>query len=200
LPPKCKISQGRPSSLFTSVQDEYVVFVTPTTLQLSIFSKILNPDRLDNIIEYSTAESLALINILTKISNSPILLKAVADKAKAKISQGQDNRERTTVVEEAVKLLPERAQVENLSLSGEIHGRLVMGLINCKSGKLTALASLLKAIKKVHLKLLHFAFHSPTVPQHTDEKCIVVSHYTSTLNIVEAFCKKKSYSYLRLDG
>jgi DNA repair and recombination protein RAD54B len=100
------------------ILDEYVVFVTPTTLQLSIFSKILNPDRLDNIIEYSTAESLALINILTKISNSPILLKAVADKAKAKISQGQDNRERTTVVEEAVKLLPERAQVEDLSLSG----------------------------------------------------------------------------------
>ena len=88
---------------------------------MSIFSKILNPDRLDNIIEYSTAESLALINILTKISNSPILLKAVADKAKAKISQGQDNRERTTVVEEAVKLLPERAQVEDLSLSGKIY-------------------------------------------------------------------------------
>ncbi|KAI9463687.1 P-loop containing nucleoside triphosphate hydrolase protein [Lactarius psammicola] len=146
---------------------EYVVFVTPTALQLSIFSKILNPDRLDDIIEHSTAESLALINILTKISNSPILLKAVADKAKAKINQGQDSVERTTVVEEAVKLLPERARVEDVSLSG----------------KLTALANLLGVIKR-----------------HTDEKCIVVSHYTSTLNILEAFCKKKSYSYLRLDG
>ena len=119
MPPKCKLAHGRPFALFTQIQDEYVVFVTPTSLQLSIFRKILNPDRLDNIIEYSTAESLALINILTKISNSPILLKAVADKAKAKVSQGEDNRERTTVVEEAVKLLPERAQVEDLSLSGE---------------------------------------------------------------------------------
>jgi len=73
---------------------------------------------LDNITD-STAESLALINILTKISNSPILLKAVVDKAKAKISQGEDHRERTTIVEEAVKLLPERAQVEDLSLSGD---------------------------------------------------------------------------------
>jgi DNA repair and recombination protein RAD54B len=106
-------------ALLTSTRDEYVIFVTPTALQLAIFSKILNPDRLDNIIEHSTAESLALINILTKISNSPILLKAVVDKAKAKISQGEDNRERTTVVEEAVKLLPERAQVEDLSLSGD---------------------------------------------------------------------------------
>ncbi|KAN0134016.1 P-loop containing nucleoside triphosphate hydrolase protein [Lactarius tabidus] len=146
---------------------EYVVFVTPTALQLSIFSKILNPDRLDDIIQYSTAESLALINILTKICNSPILLKAVADKAKEKISHGQDCVERTTIVEEAVKLLPERARVEDVSLSG----------------KLTVLANLLAAIKR-----------------HTDEKCIVVSHYTSTLNIIEAFCKRKSYSYLRLDG
>jgi DNA repair and recombination protein RAD54B len=119
LPPKCKLAHGHPRALFTKSQDEYVVFVTPTALQLSIFCKILNPDRLDNIIEYSTAESLALINILTKISNSPILLKAVADKAKAKVSQGEDNRARSTVVEEAVKLLPERAQVEDLSLSGE---------------------------------------------------------------------------------
>lgn len=118
---------------------------------MSIFSKILNPDRLDNIIEHSTAETLALINILTKISNSPILLKAVADKAKAKISQGHDNRERITVVEEAVKLLPERVQVEDLSLSGEIKQLLISGLINCESGKLTALANLLKAIRKVGL-------------------------------------------------
>jgi DNA repair and recombination protein RAD54B len=119
LPPKCKSAYYHPCALFIQIQDEYVVFVTPTSLQLSIFRKILNPDRLDNIIEYSTAESLALINILTKISNSPILLKAVADKAKAKVSQGEDNKERTTVVEEAVKLLPERAQVEDVSLSGD---------------------------------------------------------------------------------
>jgi DNA repair and recombination protein RAD54B len=124
LPPKCKHAQITSCLLLTQCKDEYVVFVTPTALQLSIFSKILNPDRLDDIIEYSTAESLALINILTKISNSPILLKAVADRAKVKINQGHDNVERTTVVEEAVKLLPERAQVEDISLSGGVHNRL----------------------------------------------------------------------------
>ncbi|KAI0045277.1 hypothetical protein FA95DRAFT_1561280 [Auriscalpium vulgare] len=146
---------------------EYVVFVTPTPLQKAIFSKILNPDKLDNIIQHSTAESLALINMLTKISNSPILLKAVADKARAKVSHTGDNVAKTTLVEEAVKLLPDRAQVEDVSLSG----------------KLAALANLLRAIRK-----------------NTDEKCIIVSHYTSTLNIIEAFCNKKKYSHLRLDG
>ena len=91
--------------------DEYVVFVTPTNLQLNIFAKILNADKLDNLIQSSTAESLALINLLTKISNSPILLKATADKAK---SQGKDYEG----VDEAVKQLPEKVQVEDMSLSG----------------------------------------------------------------------------------
>ncbi|KAI0375644.1 hypothetical protein BV20DRAFT_959644 [Pilatotrama ljubarskyi] len=145
---------------------EYVVFVTPTRLQLSIFDKILSNDKLDNLIRGSTAESLALINMLTKISNSPILLKATADQARLKAQQGGDVAKRNAI-EEALKLLPERAQVEDVSLSG----------------KLSALATLLRALHK-----------------HTEEKCIIVSHYTSTLNIVEAYCKKKAYTYHRLDG
>ncbi|KAJ6495564.1 SNF2 family N-terminal domain-containing protein [Mycena vitilis] len=145
---------------------EYVVFITPTRLQLSIFAKILNPDKLDDLAQSSTAESLALINMLTKVSNSPILLKATADKEKA---AGIDIRNaiKRAGVDDALKLLPENAQIEDMSLSG----------------KLTALSKLLKAIY-----------------QNTEEKCVLVSHYTSTLNILEAFCKKKNYSFYRLDG
>ncbi|KAB5592863.1 DNA repair and recombination protein RAD54B [Ceratobasidium theobromae] len=51
------------------------------------------------------------------------------------------------------------------------------------SGKLIALAALLKQLR-----------------QTTEEKCILVSHYTSTLNIVEAFCRNMHYTYHRLDG
>ncbi|EPT02698.1 hypothetical protein FOMPIDRAFT_1160247 [Fomitopsis schrenkii] len=145
---------------------EYVVFVTPTKLQLAIFSKILSADKLDNLVRNSTAESLALINMLTKISNSPILLKATLDQAKNKAGSGGDAI-KLRAIEEAVTLLPERARVEDVSLSG----------------KLTALANLLNILRT-----------------QTDEKCIIVSHYTSTLNIVEAFCKSKNYSYHRLDG
>ncbi|CAK5281379.1 unnamed protein product [Mycena citricolor] len=145
---------------------EYVVFVTPTPLQLSIFSKILNPDKLDDLAQSSTAESLALINMLTKISSSPILLKATVDKHAA---SGSDSRTvvKRAGVQDAVDLLPQNCQIEDTSLSG----------------KLTALAQLLKQIHDT-----------------TDEKCVLVSHYTSTLNILEAFCKAKRYSYHRLDG
>ncbi|TFK54023.1 hypothetical protein OE88DRAFT_1654480 [Heliocybe sulcata] len=138
---------------------EYVVFVTPTPLQLSMFSKVLSKEGLDSLISGSTAESLALINLLTKISNSPLLLRAQADKGGAMIKVG--------VVQEALKLLPEKLKLEDVSLSG----------------KLTALANLLRALRET-----------------TSEKCVIVSHYTSTLNLVEAFCKKKSYTYHRLDG
>lgn len=101
--------------------DEYVVFVTPTKLQLSIFEKILSHDKLDSLVRNSTAESLALINMLTKISNSPILLKATADQARLKAQKGGD-AVKSNAIDEALKLLPERAQVEDVSLSGKHDG------------------------------------------------------------------------------
>lgn len=100
--------------LLIYITDEYVVFVTPSKLQLSMFATILKPEKLDTLIEGSTAESLALIGTLTKVSNSPVLLKAQLDKAR--MSKGE-HKIRPGLTE-AVKLLPERAQIEDFSLSG----------------------------------------------------------------------------------
>ncbi|KAF8813639.1 hypothetical protein BYT27DRAFT_7334698 [Phlegmacium glaucopus] len=147
-------------------KSEYVVFITPTVLQLSMFHKILHPDKLNDLIQSSTAESLALINILTKISNSPILLKATADNVKNRKS-GAVDPVRRGAVDDALDLLPTKAHIADMSLSG----------------KLLSLATMLKMIR-----------------QNTSEKCVLVSHYTSTLNILEAYCRKSSYSYYRLDG
>ncbi|KAJ3805914.1 SNF2 family N-terminal domain-containing protein [Lentinula lateritia] len=144
---------------------EYVVFVTPTELQLSIYAKVLDPNKVDDFVESnSTAESLALINILTKISSSPILLKATMDKEQSK-SKSEGLRHNN--VQEALKLLPASCEIEDLTLSG----------------KMIAVSKLLAFVK-----------------QESEEKCVLVSHYTSTLNILESFCKKKNYSYFRLDG
>jgi len=60
-----------------------------------------------------------LINILTKISNSPILLKATADKAKVAPNISNNSLQNRSL-EDALKLLPERAQVEDVSLSGAL--------------------------------------------------------------------------------
>ncbi|KAK7035233.1 helicase [Paramarasmius palmivorus] len=139
---------------------EYVVFVTPSPIQLSIFAKLLQPDQVEDYM-HSTVESLAVINLLTKVSSSPILLKAALEK-----DRGENNFLHRNI-RDAVSLLPPDVQVGDTYLSG----------------KLTAIA-----------RLLH------TIRETTDEKCVLVSHYTSTLNILEAFCIKQNYSYFRLDG
>lgn len=93
------------------------MFITPTALQLAIFSRLLNADKLDDLVEGSTAESLAMINMLTKISNSPVLLKATADKANANKAT-QANKVKRNAIEEAASLLPARIEIEDVSLSG----------------------------------------------------------------------------------
>lgn len=105
------------SKLFYAV--EYVVFVKPSALQLSIFAKILQQDSLSSLIRGSTARTLALINNLTKISNSPILLQHKDDE--------KDKNEGDTVlgsgpIREAMKLLPLSASHCDVSLSGQHAG------------------------------------------------------------------------------
>ncbi|CAE6531661.1 unnamed protein product [Rhizoctonia solani] len=141
---------------------EYVLFVQPTALQLSVFQKILRPDHVQDLVHGPTARSLALITTLTKICNSPIML-AKPDKA----TGADDGKTARTLVQEALGLLPPGAAPDDITLSG----------------KLIALAALLKQLRK-----------------STEEKCILVSHYTSTLNIVEAYCRSVHYTYSRLDG
>ncbi|KAF6760030.1 RAD54B protein [Ephemerocybe angulata] len=160
-----EVGEARTEELLR-ISNEYVVFVTPTTLQASMFSAILNPERLDDLSRGSTADALALINLLTKISNSPILLKATADSAKAKPEEGAAVLKRAGV-KEALKLIPSGVDIGDMRLSG----------------KLVALEKMLDDIR-----------------ENTEEKCVLVSHYTSTLGILEAFCRKKNYSYFRLDG
>lgn len=99
--------------------DEYVVFIAPTQLQRDMFTRILTRDNIDNISNSSTAESLALINLLTKISNSPILLQATVDHAKAKGAQAGDMIKKKAI-EDALSLLPAGARVDDVSLSGVV--------------------------------------------------------------------------------
>lgn len=94
------------------------MFITPTKLQLDILSKILSKDKLDRFISNGLSDSLVLIGMLQKICNSPILLKATADKNKAKEIKGGEVTK--SVVHEALEYLPRKVQVEDVSLSGKL--------------------------------------------------------------------------------
>lgn len=95
-----------------------MVFITPTKLQRDMFTRILTRDNIDNLSNSSTAESLALINLLTKISNSPILLQATVAHARAKGGETGDMIKKQAI-EDALSLLPSGARIDDVSLSGE---------------------------------------------------------------------------------
>jgi DNA repair and recombination protein RAD54B len=117
-----------------------------------MFYKILNPDKIDDLIQSSTAESLALINILTKISNSPILLKATVDNAKNK-KHGSVEPVKRSAVDDALNLLPAKAHIADMSLSGKFicHGLNDCNACSstCRPGKMLSLATMLKMIRQV---------------------------------------------------
>jgi DNA repair and recombination protein RAD54B len=116
-----------------------------------MFSKILHPAHLDDLIQSSTAESLALISILTKISNSPILLKATLDNAKGKDTETASVRKNG--VREALQHLPASTHIADMTLSGKFRclafPRSYRCLTNYIQGKLIVLSKILETLTKV---------------------------------------------------
>ncbi|GJJ06291.1 hypothetical protein Clacol_000482 [Clathrus columnatus] len=113
---------------------------------------------LNSLISESTAKSLALITTLMNVSNNPLLLK----------SKNEDEKENDRdSFREAIKLLPQNADITDITLSG----------------KMNMLANILEFLR-----------------QKTEEKCVIVSHFTSTLDIIQSYCEKKRYNFHRLDG
>lgn len=137
---------------------EYVVFIAPTSLQLSMFAKLLHPKALQTFIRGPTAQCLGLINHLKQICNYPSLLNRKEESSGTSIAADLAAAER---------LLPSKQS----------------GLLPELSGKLLVLEKLLKALYR-----------------DTEEKVVLVSNYTSTLDILETLCRHRRYKYLRLDG
>ncbi|WVN85841.1 uncharacterized protein L203_100993 [Cryptococcus depauperatus CBS 7841] len=139
---------------------EYVVFVSPSPLQLSVLSRLLDPRIINTYIRGQGSQSLALIDVMRKISNSPLLLKKRDDD----IIRSDDI---STATSAALEAIPSNAYIDVVTASG----------------------------KMLFLdKLLHSTYET------TKEKVVVISNWTSTLDLIQGYCKTKRYSFLRLDG
>ncbi|CDZ96591.1 dna repair and recombination protein rad54b [Phaffia rhodozyma] len=143
---------------FLPPKHEYVVFVTPSKVQLDIFAKLLHPQSVQSFIRGPAQQALQLITHARKICNSPMLFKekdsGVSDDSPASVKSA-----RTMIPDDCVD-----------------HD------VNC-SGKLVAVSDLLNHIFT-----------------QSDEKVVLVSNFTQTLNILEAICTLRKYRYERLDG
>ena len=92
--------------------DEYVVFVRPTSVQLAMFDRILNTERLDDILTRNTMSSLALITNLMQLCNSPALLRKKEDSLK-------DHNLTHMAIKGALELLPSSLKENDMTQSGE---------------------------------------------------------------------------------
>ena len=119
-----------------------------------MFTQILQPDTLNSLLRDSVARSLAMIQLLTKISNSPVLLRATLERGAN--NSGDDAQ---VSLNEAMKLLPSSARNTDAELSGKptcmSFDKLVLTDL---PGKLKALFNLLAHLRRVSSKFLQL-FH-----------------------------------------
>jgi len=191
------------------------VFVTPTRLQLAIFAKILKIG--GEVAGSSTAESLALIGLLTKVCHQ---MQSFC------FLRWSSPYTRSAIVLFCWKLLwtrtvrMRRAWHPGMGIS-PLEGQMLMGnplgqvyrkqrhwfqttlvqmicrsaVSGCRTSKARQRNWCLLPGKMILLdKMLS------SIYRNTEEKCVLVSHYTSTLNILEAYCDRKNYRFFRLDG
>lgn len=150
---------------FLPPKHEHVVFIAPTALQLKLYDRVLETPAAralvdDNAPPVGGGAHLQLIGTLKKLCNSPgILLKSI----NAKGAKADDDPLNVDIR----ALCPSTVDTDDVALSG----------------KLLALASLLKTLKST-----------------TDEKIVLVSNFTNTLDVIEGLCRRRQYSFARLDG
>jgi DNA repair and recombination protein RAD54B len=118
---------------------EYVVFVSPTRLQLAMLSNILSKDAVNKLAHSSTAKSLAAIGSLMKLCNSPMLLLKNEQSSSGVAKPGDsENDLNSDAISRAITCIPKEARFADVSLSG----------------KLIVLANILRTLRKVRVYLL----------------------------------------------
>lgn len=153
---------------------EYVVFIAPTILQLKVYKKIIKSSAVSKILNGS-APHFSLINLLKQICNSPgLILNAINNNS----SHDQFKNSKYTDNDEVIN--NNDFEIES---TRELFGSNLNPYDFSLSGKLKLLGQLLQKLKK-----------------ETDEKIVIVSSYTKTLDLFENHCRIMKYKFARLDG
>ncbi|KAK8865771.1 hypothetical protein IAR55_000918 [Kwoniella newhampshirensis] len=125
-----------------------------------LLARLLDPTMIGGLIRGAGAQSLALIDMMRKVSNSPMLLRKKDD-------EGVRADELRSVGAAALQAIPKDTNVNDVTTSG----------------KMLMLDKMLSAIHTT-----------------TEEKVVVVSNWTTTLDLIQGLMKIRKYPFLRLDG
>lgn len=169
------------------------MFIVPTQLEVALYDKIIKGTAVKDLLSGGAkGHQLALLMVLRKLCNTPGLLMDQVKAVRSSLSlvlcdvlmnlggRARDSRYSMTQLRPySLTLLPpiSLSLVRPSSLSPFSHAKV------SSTGKLLVLGSLLEA--------LHTA---------GNEKIVVVSNFTSTLDIIGKHCKALKYSFCRLDG
>ncbi|KAF8557324.1 hypothetical protein OG21DRAFT_1505541 [Imleria badia] len=159
-------------SKYLPVKYEHVVFCKLSTFQLSLYRLFISSPEIKALLRGAESQPLKAINILKKLCNHPELLNLPDD------LRGSD------------ALIPEGfvgasgASGGRTGSSSRHGGRNQDGGVRCEwGGKFVVLERFLHQIKTT-----------------TNDKIVLISNYTQTLDLFEKLCRSKKYGFFRLDG
>ncbi|KAH3862890.1 hypothetical protein DPMN_025865, partial [Dreissena polymorpha] len=153
-------------------KQEIVVFCRPTSLQLSLYQQLLRCQLIRSCLAGSLTGSphLVCIGALKQLCNHPSILYEKSHAAQSAKEESGDYEAERCLYDGLLTLFP--ASFSN-DLDLELH-----------SGKLAVLSHLLHRL------------HT----DHRQEKIVLVSNHTKTLDLIQGMCDQREYRYLRLDG
>jgi DNA repair and recombination protein RAD54B len=99
------------------------------------------------------------------------------------LRKGDADSEVGTATEAALSIIPRDISPKDYAVSGELSPRWSDLHISDHTGKLALLDRMLNEFYKT-----------------TQEKVVVVSNWTATLDVIQGLCKARRYAFLRLDG
>mmetsp|Transcript_11199 Transcript_11199/g.69143 ORF Transcript_11199/g.69143 Transcript_11199/m.69143 type:complete len:886 (+) Transcript_11199:228-2885(+) len=142
-----------------------------TTLQVNLYRHFLESKTADAALTGKQSKVLAAITALKKLCNHP---KLIFD-ALTRVGVSDPS---AAGFENAHDFFPPEMFGENRNG----RGRMAVGW-ELLSGKFAVLSRLLAHLRK-----------------HTDDRIVIVSNYTETLELISSLCREKSYPFVRLDG
>ncbi len=168
-----------------------VVACRMTDIQESMYRRLLNSKEVNHILSGKQTNVLSQIGTIQKLCNHPsLVLEAQCT------SEGTGNN----------SSLPPRLRAELLSMlptsdSTEVpssRSRLLSGRRNSRSG--VSGTDLVHPEWSGKMECLFRLMQSMRVPGAGDDRIVIVSNYTSCLNLIGRLCRENNWTFVRLDG